>query len=90
MFAPFGPQNMRPVFVSNNVQVVGTPSIVGVNHLRFRIRQDNCVLDVIGFGMGELLYRLTPGDTNLDIAYIIEENEYMGRKSIQLRVKDLR
>jgi len=90
MFAPFGPQNMRPVFVSNNVQVVGTPSIVGVNHLRFKIRQDHCVLDVIGFGMGELLYRLNPGDTNLDIAYVIEENEYMGRKNIQLRVKDLR
>lgn len=90
MFAPFGPQNMRPVFVSNQVQIVGTPGIVGSNHLRFKIRQDGQVMDVIGFGMGELLYRLVPGSSDLDIAYVIEENEYMGRKTIQLRVKDLR
>ncbi|MDW7682186.1 MAG: single-stranded-DNA-specific exonuclease RecJ, partial [bacterium] len=35
MFAPFGPQNMRPVFQTNKLQVVGTPIIVGKNHLKF-------------------------------------------------------
>lgn len=90
MFAPFGPQNMRPVFVSRNLQVVGSPSIVGKNHLKFRVRQDDKVLDVIAFNMGELLYRLTPGEANLDMAYVIEENVFMGRRSIQLRAKDIR
>jgi single-stranded-DNA-specific exonuclease len=90
MFAPFGPQNMRPVFVSRHLQVVGSPSIVGKNHLKFRVRQDDKVLDVIAFNMGELLYRLTPGEANLDMAYVIEENVFMGRRSIQLRAKDIR
>ncbi len=90
LFAPYGPRNMRPVFVSYNLQVVGSPSIVGGNHLKFKIRQNGTVFDVIGFGMGDLYYRLTPGENSLDLAFVIEENEYMGRKTIQLRAKDLR
>ncbi len=89
-FAPFGPHNMRPIFVSRQLQVVGSPLIVGRNHLKFRVRQNGKVLDVIGFNMGDLFYRVSPGDGNLDLAYVIEENEYMGRKTIQLRAKDLR
>ena len=89
-FAPFGPQNMRPVFISRNLQIVGTPSIVGKNHLKFRVRQDSKVFDVIAFNMGDLLYRLAPGESGLDMAYVIEENVFMGRHSIQLRAKDLR
>ncbi|MBN1482672.1 single-stranded-DNA-specific exonuclease RecJ [candidate division KSB1 bacterium] len=90
MFAPFGPQNMRPVFISRNLQIIGSPSIVGKNHLKFKVRQDDKIYDVIAFNMGELLYRLTPGEANLDMAYVIEENVFMGRRSIQLRAKDIR
>jgi len=90
MFAPFGPQNMRPVFQSSNLQVVGTPSIVGKNHLKFKVRQDGIIFDAIGFNLGELIYRIEPGANNLDMAYVIEENTYMGRTTLQLRVKDLR
>ena len=90
LFAPFGPQNMRPVFVSRNLQVVGSPSIVGRNHLKFKVRQHKKVFDVIGFNMGDLFYRIGPGESHLDLAYVIEENEYMGRKTVQLRAKDLR
>jgi len=89
-FAPFGPQNMRPVFISRNLQIVGSAAIVGKNHLKFKVRQDGKVFDVIAFNMGDLLYRLTPGDSGLDMAYVIEENVFMGRHSIQLRAKDLR
>lgn len=88
--APFGPQNMRPVFLSQKLQVVGTPSIVGNNHLKFKVRQDGIVLDAIGFNLGDLIYRIEPGASNLDLTYAIEENSYLGRKSLQLRVKDLR
>ncbi|MBN1466632.1 single-stranded-DNA-specific exonuclease RecJ [candidate division KSB1 bacterium] len=90
MFAPFGPQNMRPVFMSRNLQIVGSPAVVGKNHLKFRVRQDDKVYDVMAFNMGERLYRLTPGEANLDMAYVIEENVFMGRRSIQLRAKDIR
>ena len=89
-FAPFGPQNMRPVFMSRNLQVVGSPRIVGKNHLKFRVRQGGEVFDAIGFDLGSLYYRLTPGENNLDMVYVVEENYWNGQAKIQLRVKDLR
>lgn len=89
-FAPFGPQNLRPVMASRNVEVVGAPSLVGNNHLRFNARQNGRVFDCIGFNLGHLAYRLAPGESNLDMAYVIEENEWRGKRGIQLRIKDLR
>ncbi len=90
MFAPFGPQNMRPVFMSRNVQVLGMPTIVGGNHLKFKVRDGNAAFEVIGFGMGDDLPRVQQVERGLDLVYVIEENEYNGRKTIQLRAKDLR
>jgi single-stranded-DNA-specific exonuclease len=90
-FAPFGPQNMRPVFLSRNLQVVGTPRVVGKNHLKFRVRQKGGeVFDAIGFDLGKLHYCLTPGEENLDMVYVVEENYWNDQVKIQLRVKDLR
>ena len=43
-FAPFGPENMRPVFAAHNVEVIGQPRIVGKNHLRFKGTQQHCTL----------------------------------------------
>ncbi len=89
-FAPFGPQNMKPVFLTRNLQVVGTPKVVGKNHLKFKVRQGGEVFDAIGFDLGELQYRLSPGDDRLDMVYVIEENQWDGQTKVQLRVKDLR
>ena len=88
--APYGPQNMRPAFVSRGVRVAGTPQIVGNNHLRFHVAQDNKRLDCIGFGLGDKLHLLNNGKSEIDLAYLIEENTYQGRTSLQLRVKDIR
>lgn len=88
--APFGPQNMRPVLLSRGLEVVGTPAVVGSNHLKLKARQRGEVFDCIGFNMGELLYRASPNEPNLDLAYVLEENEWRGRRRIQLRIKDLR
>jgi single-stranded-DNA-specific exonuclease len=89
-FSPFGPQNMRPVFMSRNLKVVGSPRIVGRNHLKFKVQQGNDVFDAIGFDLGDLYYRLHPGESSLDMVYVIEENHYNGQVRKQLRVKDLR
>jgi single-stranded-DNA-specific exonuclease len=88
--APYGPQNMRPVFVSRGLRVIGTPQIVGNNHLRFQVAQDNKRLDCIGFSLGEKLCRLNSGKGEIELAYLLEENTYQGRTSLQLRVKDIR
>ncbi len=88
--APYGPQNMRPVFVSRGLRVLGNPQIVGNNHLRFNVMQGNRRLDCIGFNLGDLRHRLTDGRSDVDLAYLVEENTWQGRTTIQLRVKDIR
>ena len=90
LFAPFGPQNMRPVFLSRNLNVVGSPRVVGKNHLKFKVRQGGEVYDAIGFDLGDLMYRLSPGDGKLDMVFVVEENHWNDEIRIQLRVKDLR
>ncbi|MDQ7065778.1 MAG: single-stranded-DNA-specific exonuclease RecJ, partial [candidate division KSB1 bacterium] len=90
MLAPYGPQNMRPVFYSKNIRVVGTPAIVGSNHLRFKACQNGKVIDAIGFNLGGLLHRIRGNRTDIEIAYLLEENEWQGRVYTQLRIKDIR
>ncbi len=89
-FAPFGPRNYRPLFLSYGLEVVGTPRIVGNNHLKFRVRQNGVSFDCIGFNMGDYLTRLEMGDRRLDMVYMVEENEWNNRTTIQLRVRDIR
>jgi len=90
LFEPFGPNNMRPVFISEKVEIVTTPVIVGNNHLKFNVRQNGCIIDAIGFGLGNLRTKLTVGKECIDIAYQIEENEWQGKKRLQLRIKDIK
>ena len=96
-FAPFGPNNTRPTFLTRNLEVAGNPRIVGRNHLRFRVRQNGVVFDAIGFGLGEMLPRIPVGRRDLECVYTVEENEWnaptgtrSGDPVPQLKIKDLR
>jgi single-stranded-DNA-specific exonuclease len=89
-FSPFGPLNMRPVFVSYAAEIIGSPHIVGNNHLRFRVRKGDKVLDCIGFGLGEFLKQLSYRPLLVDIAYVLEHNYWNGSNRIQLRLKAIR
>ena len=95
--APFGPGNPVPVFLCRELEVVGSPRIVGKNHLKFRVRQQGAVIDAIGFGLGDLLDRVPAGRTGLDCVVTVEENTWVstsgtraGNGLPQLKVKDLR
>jgi len=90
LFAPFGPQNMKPVLVSKGLEVVGSPMVLKDKHLKFKAKQRGRIFDCIGFGMGDYLYRVVPGEPSLDLAYVIEENEWMGARRIQLKLKGIR
>lgn len=96
-FAPFGPSNMRPMFLARNIEVQGTPRIVGKNHLRFRARQNGAVFDAIGFGLGDLLPKLGGGRKDLECVFSIDESDWVspsGSKQSdtipQLKIRDLR
>lgn len=90
-FEPYGPGNLRPTFVSRNVRVVGVPTIVGSGHLKMKVAQNGSgVFDVIGFNMHEYLPVIrNTGNDSLNIAYSLEENYWNGRRSLQIRLRDI-
>ncbi|MCK4688933.1 MAG: single-stranded-DNA-specific exonuclease RecJ, partial [Candidatus Marinimicrobia bacterium] len=86
--APFGPGNMRPIFVARHLKISGIPRIVGENHLKFKACQDRIVISAIGWKLSEL-YEMLISNRPLDMAFVIEENEWNGLKEIQLNIKDI-
>ena len=88
---PYGPGNMRPVFVSRNLSVDGIPKLIGrdQNTLKFSVKQSKTPFESIGFNMVEHYEKLIQ-NSPIDIAYVIGENEWNGRKSIQLELKDVK
>jgi single-stranded-DNA-specific exonuclease len=91
-FAPFGPENMRPVFLTENVELSNTPRIVGNNHIMAGFKQKNSdkVFDAIGFNMREYLDLFLKKNTKVDIVYTIDKTVRDSRTYPQLRLKDLR
>jgi single-stranded-DNA-specific exonuclease len=84
---PFGPDNLRPVFIVRRVMDSGYSKVVKEQHVRFSVRQDNVTLTGIGFGIAEKFYLLQMGRP-VDIVFKIDENEWNGEKNLQLRVID--
>ena len=92
-FAPFGPENMKPLFVSKKVFDYGTSRLVGKEqeHLRMELIDSSSenVMNGIAFGMHEYndhLKALHP----LDICYTLEENNFNGNSTIQLMIRDIK
>jgi single-stranded-DNA-specific exonuclease len=91
-FEPFGPQNMTPVFMTKNVVDTGYGKTLGLEdeHLKLFVKQDNSEgIGVIGFGFGNQL-ELTKNRKPIEICYCIDENEFNGNVSLQLRLKDIK
>jgi single-stranded-DNA-specific exonuclease len=89
-FSPFGPMNMRPIFLTRNLEVVGQPYLVGRNHLKMKVRKGDAIMDVIGFDFGDMVRPLSMRSGTVDMAYVIEYNSWNGVTRIQLRVKGLK
>lgn len=91
-FEPFGPGNMSPVFITRNVKDTGYGKRIGADesHLRLFVRQgDVGGYGAIGFGLAKKIDLACNGES-FDAAYSIDENEWNGEVSIQLRLRDIR
>ena len=86
---PFGPGNPKPLFVCRNVADTGWSKIVKEDHLRFSLKQDGTVITGIGFCMADK-YSLLALKQPVDIVFKIDENNWNGNTSLQLRVVDVR
>jgi single-stranded-DNA-specific exonuclease len=86
---PFGPENLRPVFVAKKVWNTGYSKIVKEEHIKFSLKQNNTVFSGIGFKMSDK-FHLLQMNKPIDIVFKIDENEWNGNKTLQLRVIDFR
>ena len=90
-FSPFGPQNLSPIFVSRSVVDNGYGKRIGADqsHLRINTKTASGSLAGIGFNMGNVFEKIK--DYNeFDICYTINENEWNGKKNLQLMLNDLK
>jgi single-stranded-DNA-specific exonuclease len=86
---PFGPENMRPVFVAKNLRDTGFSKIVKEQHLRFSVKQKDIHLTGIGFNMANK-FSLLQENKPLDIVFTLDLNEFNGEKSLQMKVIDVK
>ena len=86
---PFGPENMRPVFIARKVYDTGFSKIVKEQHIRFVLKQNNITLTGIGFNMADK-FSIIQKNQPLDIVFTIDENVWNGETSLQLKMIDIR
>ncbi len=86
---PYGPENMRPVFIAKNVIDSGYSKIVKDAHIRFVLKQNRTTLTGIGFNMADK-FNLIQQNKPLDIVFTIDENEYNGNTTLQIKMIDFK
>lgn len=91
-FAPFGPGNMSPLFLSSHVSEAGNPKIVGERHLKMTVFQretKHVPLDVIAFNQKEYFEPILKNN-DFNIIYHVEKNTWNNVTNTQLNVKDIK
>ncbi|MEW7289722.1 single-stranded-DNA-specific exonuclease RecJ [Aquimarina sp. 2304DJ70-9] len=89
-FAPFGPGNMTPIFMTEGLTDTGYGKCVGADekHLKCAVQKNNTTIGAIGFGLGSK-HDLIGKNKQFKAAYTIDENEWNGTLSLQLKLKDI-
>jgi len=90
--APYGPGNMRPVFLARGVVDSGQARLVGEHHLKMRLHQPNaprCAFDAIAFKQAHWLEAVKRGDP-FSVLFTLEENTWKDRTTIQMNIKDIK
>ncbi len=91
-FAPFGPDNMAPVFMTEGVVDTGFACVVGKNHLKLSVLHP----DISGFPLAAIAFQqgdkfpIVQSGRPFSICYHVEENEWNGHVSLQLNIKDIK
>jgi len=90
-FEPHGPENMSPVFMTENLKDTGYAKCVGAEekHLKCTVKKENIQIGAIGFNLGSR-YPIISENKTFKAAYSVDENEWNGNVSLQLKLKDIR
>ena len=86
---PYGPGNLRPLFLTRNVYNTSWSKIVKEQHIRFVVKNKNKTITGIGFNLAEK-FPLLQSNQPVDIVFTIDENVFNGETNLQLKVIDIR
>ena len=86
---PFGPENMRPVFIAKNITDTGYSKIVKEAHVRFVVKQGDKTFTGIGFNIADK-FSIVQSKKPFDLVFTLDENEWNGETNLQLKIIDLR
>jgi len=86
---PYGPGNLRPLFLTKNVRNTNWSKIVKDQHIRFVVKNENKTITGIGFNLSEK-FPLLQNNQPIDMVFTIDENEFNGETNLQLKVIDIR
>ena len=86
---PFGEANKMPIFMYKNLRINSIRALSEGKHLKLTLKDDNLVIEAIGFNMGHLVDEYLLGD-KIDVVGCLEINSFNGRESVQINMKDIR
>lgn len=89
LLEPFGEGNKMPLFLLRNLKIDSIRALSGGKHLKVTLKQDNNIVDAIGFNMGDLSKEYLLGD-KVDVVGTIEINSFGNKENIQINLKDIR
>ncbi len=89
MLEPFGEANKMPIFMYKNLRINSIRAISEGKHLKLTLKDENLIIDAIGFNMGYLVNDFLLGD-KIDVIGNLEINNFNGQKNVQINLKDMR
>jgi single-stranded-DNA-specific exonuclease len=89
-FEPTGIANPQPVFMAEDLEVVGIPRVIGSNHLKIALRQKGKAFPAIAFGQADDILNIEIGKTRVNCLYSIGEDTFLGKKNVVLKIKEMK
>lgn len=88
LLEPFGEANKMPVFALKNLTIDSIRALSEGRHLRLTLKDNNNIINAIGFNLGSLVDEYRIGD-KIDVAGTIEINTFNGVDTVQINIKDV-
>ena len=89
LLEPFGEANKMPLFLYKNLKIQAIRALSEGKHIKLTLQDNHFYIDAIGFNLGHLTEEYQIGD-KIDVVGTIEINEFNGRESVQINIKDIR
>ena len=88
LLEPFGEKNKTPIFAYKNLKIDSIRALSEGKHLKLTLRDDNFIINAIGFNLGHLSEEYLIGD-KIDVAGVLEINSFGGEEIVQINIKDI-